>query len=206
MTIATVKDADAVETYTITLASGTGYTVGSDSTANGRIIMALPILTLATDPAAVDPGSNISLVITSDEVIASSLTLALTISDRGSSGLTAGYFTDGLTQSVSANFNGSTTATVTITTVRLGGSARTYTITLGGGTGYTVGSDSTAAGMINALTPSLTMATDPSVVIPGSNISLEITSDEVIAGSLTLALTISDRGSSGLVAGYFTNG
>ena len=194
VTIATVKDTDALETYTIMLGSGTGYSVGSDSTAVGRITMSLPILTLATDPAAVDPGNNISLVISSDETITGTLTLALTISDRGSSGLVAGYFTDGLTQSVSANFGGTTTATVTIATARLGGGAKTYTIRLGSGTGYTAGTDNTAAGMINALTPTLTLMTNPAPVTAGNDISLVVTSDIPVAGSLTMAIAFSPNG------------
>ena len=202
VTIATVKDTDALESYTITLGSGAGYIVGSDSTATGSITMALPVLTLATDPSAVDAGNNISLVITSDEAIAGTLTLALTISGQ----VAAGDFTGGLMQSVSANFGGSTSATVMIATARFGGSAKTYTITLGGGAGYTVGSDNTADGTINTAIPALTLATDPSAVNPGSNISLVITSDIAVASMLTLPVTISDRGSSGISAADFTGG
>ena len=190
VTIATVKDADAMESYTIMLGSGDGYIVGSDNTAAGRITMALPILTLATDPSAVDPSNDISLVITSDMVVAGMLTLPLTISDRASSGLVAGYFTRGLTQSVSANFGGTTSATVTIATARFAGAAKTYTITLGDGTGYTAGSDNTAAGSINATTPTLTLETNPAPVNAGNNISLMITSDIPVFGSLTVNIFI----------------
>ena len=187
--IATVKDTDAVESYTIMLGSGTGYTVGSDSTATGRITVALPFLTLVTDPSAVNAGNSISLVITSDETIASTLTVALTISDRGSSGIVAGDFTGGLTQSVSANFGGATTATVMIATERFGGSAKSYTITLGSGTGYTAGSDNTAAGTINAVTPTLSLLANPAAVTAGEDISLVITSDIPVVGSLTVDIS-----------------
>ena len=209
VTIATVKDRDTLETYTIMLGSGSGYIVGSDSTAAGRITMALPVLTLVTDPSAVDPGNAISLVITSDEVITGTLTLPLTISDRAASGLVAGYFTGGLTQSVNANFNGSTTATVTIATARLGGTAKTYTITLGSGSVYTVGvgSDSTAAGTINALTPTLTLGDPVTEVRNGADIVLLIISDIVVADTLTVALTIRGSGITFRAdAADFTNG
>ena len=192
VTIATIKDTDAVETYTIMLNSDTGYSVGSDSTANGRITMALPILTLATDPSAVNAGNAISLVITSDEVIAATLTLPLTISDRASSGLVTGDFTGGLVQSVSANFAGSTTATVTIATTRFGGTAKTYTITLGSGTGYTVGSDSTVAGMINGVSAVLNLR-PPATVTAGNDISVVITSNiPITAGMFTVSLGITN--------------
>ena len=206
VTIATVKDADAVETYTITLGSSDGYMVGGDSTAAGRIMMALPILTLATDPSAVDPGNAISLVITSDIPVAGMLTLPLTISDRASSGLVAGYFTGGLNQSVSASFGGRTTATVTIATVRLGGTARTYTITLGSGAGYTLGRDRTAEGTINVLLSTLTLVNRPADVRSGEDISLVITSDIPVAGTLTVALMIGGQGSFSVDAADFTNG
>ena len=205
--IATVKDTDALESYTITLGSGTGYTVGSDSTAAGRITMSLPVLTLATDPSAVDPGNTISLTITSDEAIAGTLTLPLTISDRSSSGLVAGYFSDGLTQSVNADFGGTTTATVTITTARLGGTAKTYTITLGSGSGYTVGSDSTAAGTINILTATLSIPVNL-IQVTANDISLPITSDIPVAGMLTVRLLLAELtfARRGITAADFTNG
>ena len=200
--IATVKDTDAIESYTIMLGSGTGYSVGSDSTATGRITIALPILTLATDPAAVAAGNAISLMITSDEAIAGTSTLSLTISDRGSSGLVVGDFTAGLTQSVSANFAGTTSATVTIATTRFGGSAKSYTITLGSGADYTVGSDGTANGTINAVTPTLTLVTPPTAVTAGNDISVVVTSDIPVAGSLTVGFLIDEVG--GITTGDFT--
>ena len=205
VTIGTVRDVDADETYTITLGSGADYIVGSDSSASGRITMFIPTLTLVTDPSAVDPGNDISLMINSDVPVAGMLTLPLTISDRASSGLVAGYFTDGLTQSVSANFSGGT-ATITISTVMLGGTARTYTITLGSGSGYTVGGDSTAAGTLNALLPTLTLMTPPADAADGDDISLAITSNIPVAGSLTVALTIVGQSGFAVDAADFTNG
>ena len=184
--IATTKDTDALESYTITLGSGAGYIVGSDSTATGSITMALPILTLATDPAAVVAGNEISLVVTSDETIAGTITLPLTISGQ----VVSGDFSNGLMQSVSASFGGTTSATVMIATERFAGSAKTYTITLGSGSGYTAGSDNTAAGTINAATPTLSL-TAPAAVIAGNAISVEITSDIPLAGMLTVSLVIS---------------
>ena len=201
--IATVKDTDSsAETYSIELNDAAGYSpqVG---TVNGTINPAIPTLSLATDPAAVVAGGDISLVVTSDIAVAGTLMLPLTIADRAASGIAAGDFTNGLAQTISANFGGNTTATVTISTVEDGDAAETYTITLGSGTGYTVGSDSTADGTINPV-PTLSLATDPADVNAGSSISLEISSDIVISGTLTLPLTISARGSSGVDADDFT--
>ena len=191
VTIATVKDTDAMESYTIMLGSGAGYMVGSDNTAAGRITMALPILTLATDPSAVRSGSNISLVITSDVTIAGTLTLPLRISNRLLSGIGASDFTGGLNQSASANFNGSRTATVMIGTRGSAADVKTYTITLGSGAGYMVGSDNTATGFIklNVALPFLALET-PVAVTAGDDISVVITSDIVVAGSVTLRLLV----------------
>ena len=192
VTIGTVRDGDAPETYTIRLGSGSNYRVGSDATATGTIGMATPSLTLATDPAAVIAGNDISLVVTSDVAFTGMRTLPLTISG---SGITAADFSGNtLTPSVSANFNGGRTATVTIGTEKIGGTtARIYTITLGSGTDYTVGSDPAASGTINRATAVLTLATDPAAVIAGNTISLVVTSDIPVAGSLTVALTFSGQ-------------
>ena len=203
VTIATVKDTDAVETYTITLGSGTGYSIGSDSTAAGRITVALPILTLANDPVVASAGALIFLRVTSDEAIAGTLTLSLTISDRGSSGITAADFANGLSQSISANFGGSTTVDIVIATVEDTDAVETYTITLGSGTGYTVGGDNTADGTLNPVPATLTLLTNPLPVTAGNAISLVVTSDRAITGSLTVNLFIGDS-SSGITAGDFS--
>ena len=186
--IATTKDTDALESYTITLGSGAGYIVGSDSTATGRITRALPILTLGSDPAAVVAGNEISLVVTSDETIAGTVTLPLAISGQ----VVAGDFSNGLMQSVSADFGGTTSATVMIATEKFAGSAKTYTIALGGGMGYTAGSDNTATGTINAATPTLTLGMAPAAVIAGNAISLVVTSDIPVSGMFTVRLLVTN--------------
>ena len=200
--IATENFGTTAKTYTITLGSGTGYRVGSDSTAAGAINAATgtatPTLTLASNPADIAGGGAISLLVTSDIAIPGTVTLPLTISGQ----VAAADFTGGLMQSVSANFNGSTTATVTIVTVKDTDALESYTITLDDGAGYIVGSDSTATGRITMALPVLTLATDPAAVVAGNNISLRVTSDETIAGTLTLALTISGQ----VAAGDFTGG
>ena len=210
--IATARDTDTRETYTITLDSSSNYRVGPSSEVTGAINpsdsgspgTATPTLTLMSDPAVVTAGDSISLMITSDIVVAGTLTLPLTISDRAASGIVAGDFIDGLSQSVSANFNGSTAATVTIATISRGGStAKAYTITLGSGSGYMVGSDNTAAGMINPLPlPTLTLINTPAAVTAGGNISLVVTSDIPIAGSLTIRFGIDEV--TGITTGDFT--
>ena len=191
-------DGDSDETYTITLGTGSNYMVGTDNTANGTITVAMPMLTLATNPATVAAGENISLTVTSDITVAGSLMLPLTIAG---SGITAADFTNGVSQTVNANFAGSSTATVMIATVKDGDStAETYTITLGGSTGYTVGSDNTATGVINTVPPTLTLVTNPATVTAGESISLLVTSDIMVPGTLTLSLSFSGQ----VVANDFT--
>ena len=190
VTIGTVRDGDADETYTITLGSGSDYMVGTDNTAMGTITMATPSLTLATDPAAVIAGNAISLEVTSDIAFTGIRTLSLTISGQVAAG---DFSSNTLTPSVSANFNGGRTATVTIATVRDGDAAETYTITLDVGTDYTVGSDRSASGRITMAIPTLTLATDPAGVTAGEDISLSVSSDIPIADTLILQIRIFSR-------------
>ena len=143
-------------------------------------------------------GNNIVMQVTTSNPITGTFTLPLTISDRASSGIVAGDFTGGLSQSVSATFSNSDTATVTIATTRFG-TRKTFTITLGSGAGYTVGTKNTADGTILAATPILSLRAAPAAVTAGTSISLVVTSDIALNRTLRLNLSLDGRDLTGSV-------
>ncbi len=113
--------------------------------------------TLATDPAAVTEGADISLSITSDRALVGAIPVKLTFADRASSGFAAADLPGGLVQTLMADFGstGGTTGTVTIPTNNDSATsegAETYTVTLGDDSaynGYKLGADVTADGTLN---------------------------------------------------------
>ncbi|MDJ0528275.1 MAG: Calx-beta domain-containing protein, partial [Microcystis sp. M53600_WE12] len=135
------------ETVALTLASGTGYTVGTTTAVTGTITNDdFPSITLAVSPSSVNEDGTTNLVYTFTRT--GSTTSALTA--NYTVGETATFSTD-YTQTGAASYTattgtvnfvaGSSTATVTVdptadTTVE---SNETVALTLASGTGYTVG-------------------------------------------------------------------
>ncbi|WP_419919447.1 PKD domain-containing protein [Candidatus Poriferisocius sp.] len=193
------------EAYRITLNAGTGYTVGSDSTADGTLSDPPPSLQLSTDPATVTEGNDISLTVTSNKALTGTQQVNLTLAARDSSGFTADDIEGTLgPRNFDAVFGSSpnTTGTVTIPTstdTSVEGD-EAYRITLNTGTGYTVGSDSTADGTLDELPPSLQLSTDPETVTEGNDISLTVTSSRALTGTVAVNLTLAARDSSGFTA------
>jgi Ca2+-binding RTX toxin-like protein len=154
------------ETVILTLAAGTGYTVGTTTAVTGTITnVTLPSITLAVAPSSVteDGTTNLVYTFTRTGVTTNSLTVNYSISGTATNG------TDYTSIPTSVTFAaGSSTATVTVdptadTTVE---SDETVALTLTSGTGYTVGTTTAVAGTItNDDFPSITLAVSPS---PGS--------------------------------------
>ncbi len=112
-----------------------------------------PVLTLAEDPAAVTEGEAIRLVVTSDRARTGDLSVNLTLSARPASGFDAGDVPGGLgPRAFEAVFGAAarTTGVVTIPTAADAEAegAEGYRITLRAGSGYTVGSDAVAEGVV----------------------------------------------------------
>ncbi len=77
----------------------------------------------------------------------------------------------------------------------------TLTHSASGATGYTSAlSIANVAVTVADSTPTLTLATDPSAVTEGNNISLTLSSDKNVTGTLRVRLTLSDRDTSGFGA------
>ncbi len=148
------------ETVILTLAAGTGYTIGTPTAVTGTINNDDTNVTLAVSPGSVteDGTNNLVYTFTRSGVTSNALTVNYTLG--GTATLNTDYTRTGTTNTV--NFAaGSSTATVTVdptadTTVE---SDETVALTLASGTGYTVGTTTAVTGTItNDDFPSITLA------------------------------------------------
>ncbi|MCZ8189062.1 MAG: endo-1,3-1,4-beta-glycanase ExsH, partial [Microcystis sp. LE19-338.1B] len=138
------------ETVALTLAAGTGYTIGTTNAVTGTITNDdLPSITLAISPASVteDGTSNLVYTFTRSGVTTNSLTVNYTLG--GTATLNTDYTRTGTTNTVTFAA-GSSTATVTVdpTADTIVESNETVILTLASGTGYTVGTPNAATGTI----------------------------------------------------------
>ncbi|TRV46369.1 MAG: hypothetical protein EWV42_18375 [Microcystis panniformis Mp_GB_SS_20050300_S99D] len=183
------------ETVALTLASGTGYTIGTPNTATGTITNDDTSVTVAVSPASVteDGTTNLIYTFTRTGVTTNALTVNYTV------GGTATFNTD-YTSIGAATFTGttgtvtfaanSTTATVTIdptadTTVE---SDETVALTLASGTGYTIGTTTAVTGTILNDDTSVTLAVSPASVTEDGTTNLVYTFTR--SGVTTNALTV----------------
>ncbi|CCI06211.1 Hemolysin-type calcium-binding region protein (fragment) [Microcystis aeruginosa PCC 7941] len=138
------------ETVILTLAAGTGYTIGTPNAATGTINNDDTSVTLAVSPASVteDGTTNLVYTFTRSGVTTNPLTVNYTLG--GTATLNTDYTRTGTTNTVTFAA-GSSTATVTVdptpdTTVE---SNETVILTLAAGTGYTIGTTTPVTGTIN---------------------------------------------------------
>ncbi|MFB2806433.1 Calx-beta domain-containing protein, partial [Microcystis sp. BLCC-F209] len=142
------------ETVILTLAAGTGYTVGTTTAVTGTITnddVTLPSITLTVSPSpssvTEDGTTNLTYIFTRTGSTTNPLTVNYTVG--GTATLNTDYTRTGTTNTVTFAA-GSSTAKVTIdptadTTVE---SNETVILTLATGTGYTVGTTNAATGTI----------------------------------------------------------
>ncbi|MBE5228982.1 MAG: endo-1,3-1,4-beta-glycanase ExsH [Microcystis aeruginosa PMC 728.11] len=184
------------ETVILTLASGTGYTVGTTTAVTGTITNDdLPSVTLAVSPASVteDGTTNLVYTFTRTGVTTNALTVNYTLG--GTATLNTDYTRTGTTNTVTFAA-GSSTATVTVdptadTTVE---PDETVILTLASGTGYTVGTTTAVTGTItnSPVTPSITLAVSPSSVFEDGtqNLIYTFTRTGVTTNALTVNYTL----------------
>ena len=180
------------ETVALTLATGTGYTVGTTTAVTGTITnddVTLPSITLAVSPSSVteDGTTNLVYTFTRTGVTTNPLTVNYTLG--GTATLNTDYTRTGTTNTVTFAA-GSATATVTIdptadTTVEPN---ETVILTLATGTGYTVGTPNAATGTITNDDTSVTLAVSPSSVTEDGTTNLVYTFTRT--GVTTNALTV----------------
>ncbi|OPH09315.1 Calx-beta domain-containing protein [Cylindrospermopsis raciborskii] len=154
------------ETVSLTLASGTGYTIDTTSAVTGTITNDDTQVTLAVSPSSVteDGSSNLVYTFTRTGDTANTLTVNYTVGGTATNG--SDYGTIGTSVTFAAN---SSTATVTVdptadTTVE---SDETVSLTLASSTSYTIGTTSAVTGTItndDILLPVITLTVFPSSV------------------------------------------
>ncbi|WP_254064188.1 S8 family serine peptidase, partial [Microcystis aeruginosa] len=136
------------ETVALTLATGTGYTIGTTTAVTGTITNDdLPSITLAVSPSSVteDGTTNLVYTFTRTGVTTNALTVNYSVGGTATNG------TDYTSIPTSVTFAaGSSTATVTVdptadTTVE---NDETVALTLATGTGYTIGTTTAVTGTI----------------------------------------------------------
>jgi Ca2+-binding RTX toxin-like protein len=180
------------ETVALTLATGTGYTVGTTTAVTGTITNDdLPSITLAVAPTSVNEDGTTNLVYTFTRTGPTTSPLTVNYGITGTAdatdytGATPGT---GKTITFAAN---SATATLTIdptadTTIE---SNETVALTLATGTGYTVGTTAAVTGTItNDDFPSITLAVAPASVLEDGTPNLVYTFTRT--GATTNALTV----------------
>nr|WP_287697660.1 Calx-beta domain-containing protein [Microcystis sp. M058S1] len=187
------------ETVALTLATGTGYTVGTPNAVTGTINNDDTNVTLAVSPASVTENGTTNLIytFTRSGVTTNALTVNYTV------GGTATFNTD-YTQTGAASFT-STTGTVTFTanatkaTVIVDPTAdttvesnETVALTLATGTGYTVGTTTAVTGTITNDDTNVTLAVSPSSVTEDgtSNLVYTFTRSGVTTNLLTVNYSI----------------
>ncbi|GAL94788.1 Calx-beta domain-containing protein [Microcystis aeruginosa] len=183
------------ETVILTLAAGTGYTVGTTTAVTGTITNDdFPSITLAVSPSSVTEDGTTNLVYTFTRTGSTTNPLTVNYTIGGTATLNTDYTRTGTNNTVTFAAN-SATATVTVdptadTTVE---SDETVILTLAAGTGYTVGTTTAVTGTItNDDFPSITLAVSPSSVTEDgtANLVYTFTRTGVTTNPLTVNYTL----------------
>ena len=155
ITIPTSRDVavEGRETYRIRLNSGSGYSLGNDVRADGTLLDPLPVFQLPEDPADVTEGDAIKLMVRSNSPLRGSHVVRLTLSDRDNSGFTAADIPGELGPRLFNAAFGESASRSGVITIPTSTDAvveirETYRIRLNAGSGYSLGSDVRADGML----------------------------------------------------------
>ncbi|MFN7382832.1 MAG: beta strand repeat-containing protein [Dolichospermum sp.] len=193
------------ETVALTLASGTGYTIGTTTPVTGTINnddtnVTLPSITLAVSPSSITEDGTANLVYTFTRTGVTTNALTVNYSIGGTATLNTDYTRTGTNNTVTFAAN-ATTATVTVdptvdTTVEPN---ETVALTLASGTGYTIGTTTAVTGTINNDDTTVTLAVSPgSVTEDGtSNLVYTFTRTGVTTNALTVNYTIGGTATNG---------
>jgi uncharacterized protein with beta-barrel porin domain len=139
---------EANETVILTVAAGTGYTVGAPASATGTILNDdVPTASISVSPASVNEDSGASLVytVTLDQASLSPLSIGFTVGGTATSG--SDYAAVASPLSIAA---GATSGSIVVTPTADSAveANETVVLTLAAGAGYTVGAPATATATI----------------------------------------------------------
>jgi hypothetical protein len=190
------------ETVDLTVTAGSGYNVGSPSSASGTITNDDTDVSIAVAPASVaeDGATNLVYTFTRVGVTGSSLTVNFSVGGTASFGVSPNDYTQtGATTFTSSTGTvtfgaGSSTATVTVnpetdTTIE---SDETVILTLTSGAGYNVSSPSSATGTITNDDADVSVAVSPAAVAEdgATNLVYTFTRTGFTAGALTVNFSV----------------
>ncbi|MFM6652434.1 MAG: beta strand repeat-containing protein, partial [Dolichospermum sp.] len=188
------------ETVALTLASGTGYNIGTTTAVTGTILDNDTIVTLAVSPTSVteDGTTNLIYTFTRNGITSNALTVNYTIGGTATNG--NDYSSIGSSVTFAA---GSSTATVTVdpTSDTTGEADETVTLTLASGTGYTIGTSGAVTGTItNDDLPTITLAVSPTSVTEDgtSNLIYTFSRTGSTANTLLVNYTIGGTATNGI--------
>ena len=204
-TVATVADTvdEANGAVKVTVGSGTGYTVGSPSSASVTVNDDdAPAATITAGTSPVTEGTAASFTVTlSTAAPTGGLTIALTVADASGSDFVASSNEGSKTLAFNAGDTSKTysVATVADTVDEANGDVK---VTVGSGTGYTVGTPSSASVTVNDDdNPAATIKAGTSPVTEGTAASFTVElSSAAPTGGLSIALTVADATGSDFVA------
>ncbi|MFM6603642.1 MAG: beta strand repeat-containing protein, partial [Microcystis panniformis] len=175
------------ETVSLTLASGTGYNIGTTAAVTGTIFDDDTIVTLAVSPTSVteDGTTNLVYTFTRNGITSNALTVNYFIGGSATNG--NDYSSIGSSVTFAA---GSSTATVTVdpaadNTLE---ADETVILSLASGTGYTIGTTTSVTGTIVNDDASVSLAVSPSTVTEDGIANLVYTFTRT--GAISNALTV----------------
>ena len=184
---------EADGTVTLTVTGGSGYTVGAPSSAVVTVTDddVTPTVSVAADTSPVTEGTNVSFTLTATPAPAAPLTVAVSWSETGS------FLTGTRPSEVTIPTSGEVRVTASTEDDGIDEADGTVTLTVGSGSGYTVGAPSSAVVTVtdDDVTPTVSVAAGTSPVTEGTNVSFTLTATPAPATPLTVAVSWSDPGS-----------
>ena len=205
--VATVADAvdEPDGSVTVTVASGTGYTVGSTSSAtvtvNDNDAATGPTITISGG-SAVTEGTAATFTVTASAAPSSNLVVNLSVSEKAGSDFVASGDEGSKTVTITG---GSTTATYSVSTVAdaVDEPDGSVTVTLASGTNYKVGATDSASVTVNdndaASGPTITIS-GGSAVTEGTAATFTVTASAAPSSNLVVNLSVSEKAGSDFVA------
>ena len=190
---------ESAGSITAELNTGTGYTVGTPNTAmvtvndNDIPDPDAPVASISADPTPITEGTAATFTVTLDRAAAAGgLTISVGVTESGS------YIAETAPMTV-VIAEGGTTGTLTVSTAddTTDEPAGSITAELNAGTGYTVGTTSTA--MVTVLDnddPVVSISADPTTIIEGVAATFRVTlSSAAPADGLTISVGVTESGS-----------
>ena len=210
-TVATINDNidEPNGSVTVTVANGTGYTVGTPSeasvTVNDDEAPVVPEITVTAGTSPVTEGTAASFTVSASPMPVSNLTVNLSVAEAAGSDFVASGNEGMKTVEIPAS-SGSVIYTVATVNDAADEPNGSVTVTVANGTGYTVGSSASAMVVVNdddeaaPVVPEITVTAGTSPVTEGTAASFTVMAAPAPASNLTVNLSVAEAAGSDFVA------